>query len=246
MKRQLYCRGMCKLFNGMIPYNGITLEPIFHQIWITIEKLFVKRTPGHISSQTHANKIFDNLVILDLLFREVGVRNIVVARQSAVAQCNRPKEMLSPDLGEWCAGYKTFKQKQCKWRFELFITDKLLIYTCMFVRINGQRQSGDRKWKQPQPDWYTVHTFHRLSTWIVYCVTAIRCWSILTIGTILLLTWINFSISNYVHHNVWDEITYPFPNLNGAAVEVWGWISNFTSHFNGNVINYPCITVNPC
>ena len=25
---------------------------------------------------------------------------------------------------------------------------------------------------------------------------------------------------NYIHYNVWDEITYPFPNFNGATVEV--------------------------
>ena len=25
---------------------------------------------------------------------------------------------------------------------------------------------------------------------------------------------------NYVHYNVWDEITYPFLNVNGATVEV--------------------------
>ena len=28
----------------------------------------------------------------------------------------------------------------------------------------------------------------------------------------------------------WDEITYPFPNFNGATVEVWEWISNFIPH----------------
>ena len=28
-------------------------------------------------------------------------------------------------------------------------------------------------------------------------------------------TWIN----NYIHYNVWDEITYPFLNFNGATVE---------------------------
>ena len=28
-----------------------------------------------------------------------------------------------------------------------------------------------------------------------------------------------------MHHKVWDEITYPFPNFNGA--EVWEWIRNF-------------------
>ena len=26
--------------------------------------------------------------------------------------------------------------------------------------------------------------------------------------------------SNYIHYNVWDEITYPFLHFNGAAVEV--------------------------
>ena len=29
-------------------------------------------------------------------------------------------------------------------------------------------------------------------------------------------------IINYTHFEVWDEITYPFQNLNGAAVEVFG------------------------
>ena len=37
----------------------------------------------------------------------------------------------------------------------------------------------------------------------------------------------------------WDEITNPFPNFNGAVVEVWEWISNFTPHFIGYVITYP-------
>ena len=27
-------------------------------------------------------------------------------------------------------------------------------------------------------------------------------------------------ISNYIHYEVWDEITYPFLNFNGATVEV--------------------------
>ena len=28
-------------------------------------------------------------------------------------------------------------------------------------------------------------------------------------------------IFDYIHFKVWDEITYPFPNSNGYAVEVW-------------------------
>ena len=27
-------------------------------------------------------------------------------------------------------------------------------------------------------------------------------------------------ISNYIHYKMWDEITYPFLNFNGATVEV--------------------------
>ena len=30
---------------------------------------------------------------------------------------------------------------------------------------------------------------------------------------------------------MWYEITYPIPNFNGVAIEVWEWISNFISHF---------------
>ena len=33
-----------------------------------------------------------------------------------------------------------------------------------------------------------------------------------------------------INYNVWDEITYPFLNFNGFAVEVWEWISNFGAH----------------
>ena len=63
----------------------------------------------------------------------------------------------------------------------------------------------------------------------------------------LLLTWINFNPSmdkcipmKFLFFEVWDVITYPFPNFNGATVEVWEWIINFTTHFTGHVISYPC------
>ena len=38
---------------------------------------------------------------------------------------------------------------------------------------------------------------------------------------------------------MWDEIIYPFPNLNGYIIEVWEWISNIISHFVMNIITYP-------
>ena len=37
--------------------------------------------------------------------------------------------------------------------------------------------------------------------------------------------------SNYIHYKMWDEIAYPFPNFNCAAVEVWEWISKFIPYF---------------
>ena len=33
--------------------------------------------------------------------------------------------------------------------------------------------------------------------------------------------------SNYMHYEVWGEITYRFRDFNSAAVEVWEWISNY-------------------
>ena len=47
-------------------------------------------------------------------------------------------------------------------------------------------------------------------------------------------------ISNHMPSKVWDQITYPFPNFNSWAVEVWEWISNVIPHFIMNVIIYSC------
>ena len=41
-----------------------------------------------------------------------------------------------------------------------------------------------------------------------------------------------------IKYKVQDEITYPFPNLNTAAIEVREWISNFIPHFTGQMITY--------
>ena len=47
-------------------------------------------------------------------------------------------------------------------------------------------------------------------------------------------------ISNYIHYEMCDEITYPFPSFNDATVEFGEWINNFIAHFIGHVISYPC------
>ena len=35
-----------KCCSGMVPYNGVTVIPIFHRIWSTMEKSFLKWAPG--------------------------------------------------------------------------------------------------------------------------------------------------------------------------------------------------------
>ena len=39
---------------------------------------------------------------------------------------------------------------------------------------------------------------------------------------------------------MWNEITNPSPNFNGATVEVWESISYSFPHFTGHAITYPC------
>ena len=46
-------------------------------------------------------------------------------------------------------------------------------------------------------------------------------------------------ISNHMPSKVCGEITYPFPNFNGATVKIWEGISNFLPYFIINVITYP-------
>ena len=53
-------------------------------------------------------------------------------------------------------------------------------------------------------------------------------------GLTLILAW----ISDNIHYNVWDEIIYPLPNLNGCMV--WEWISNPVPHFYWAYITDPC------
>ena len=52
------------------------------------------------------------------------------------------------------------------------------------------------------------------------------------------LTLIPAWISNHIHYQVWDEITYPFRNLNDCTIEVLEWISNFIPQLTGHVITF--------
>ena len=54
------------------------------------------------------------------------------------------------------------------------------------------------------------------------------------------LTLIPVWTSNYSQFKVWDESTYPFPNLHGSTVEGWKWVTHFIPHFVVQIIIYPC------
>ena len=61
------------------------------------------------------------------------------------------------------------------------------------------------------------------------------------------LTSIPALIKQHIQYNFWDEITYPFPNFNCAAVEAWERISNLISHLSMESMTYSCwIELNPC
>ena len=38
-------------------------------------------------------------------------------------------------------------------------------------------------------------------------------------------------MSNYIYYDMWNKITYPFPNFNGADVEDGEWIFDFIPHY---------------
>ena len=47
---------------------------------------------------------------------------------------------------------------------------------------------------------------------------------------------------NCIHNKVREDISYSSPNLNGAAVEVWEWMRNFTTHAV-MWLTYPCLLI---
>ena len=53
-------------------------------------------------------------------------------------------------------------------------------------------------------------------------------------GLTLIPSW----IIDYVHCKVWGEITYPFPNFNGAVV--WKLMGNFIPCFTGHIVTCWC------
>ena len=94
----------------------------------------------------------------------------------------------------------------------------------------------------PQVVGFLHSTMARRDRSLQFLSVSVKAWmaACVLLGPLLLTWFIPAWISNYTHYNVWDEITYPFLNFNGATVEVSEWIGNFIPHFIGHVITYPC------
>ena len=95
-----------------------------------------------------------------------------------------------------------------------------VIYTGSELSITACRCPDIPDHQQEKADYKDRHVFFQVS--IVLMGPLLLTWT-------LIPTW----MSNCIRCKVWDEITYPFPNLNGTAC-------NFISHFARHVIMYPC------
>ena len=85
------------------------------------------------------------------------------------------------------------------------------------------------------------HRAHSIVSPVHVCLTRALCTWIIAL--------ITAQITNDIRFNqVWDEITYPFPNFNRCTAKVWECITNFTPHLIMVVITYllKLRSINPC
>ena len=78
-----------------------------------------------------------------------------------------------------------------------------------------------------------MHCIALYSYQMIYIYIYINiCYEVISDQLILNPAW----ISNYFHYKVRDKMTYSFPNSNGAAIEVYKWITHFIPHIVKSVI----------
>ena len=112
-----------------------------------------------------------------------------------------------------------FMYRQCRYANYNTACECPAVDVTMAQQVIKSYWVNDRAWANLRP----YSTWHRGRS----CSVSSSC--VLIWGPIYdnVLTSILPWISDYIYHKVWDETTYPFPNFNGGAVEVWERISNF-------------------
>ena len=134
-----------------------------------------------------------------------------------------------------CIYISCFKSMSLPWLHKI-VTDKL--WCCLCHPWNQY----DSHLKTNEAEWMSLWDSAFICSWLAaiidwnWLITLSALMPLYSHGLTLIPVW----ISTYIHYKVWDEIDYSFWNFNGAAVEVWEWISNFILHINGHVITYPC------
>ena len=90
-----------------------------------------------------------------------------------------------------------------------------------------------------------IRRVYYMSVVYVYSFATLLYQSLITYTNVVLilqaplLTWLNFDPALINYHMLlkgWDEITCPFPNLDGCTIEVWEWINSLIPHFIGHVV----------
>ena len=111
------------------------------------------------------------------------------------------------------------------------------IYVCIYIYIYGSSSNSQQAFTDKIQTLFT-HKYvdelmhERRNSSALEMELRLSCinppiWSKISVpyhylGLTLMSSW----ISNQSYCKMWDDITYPFPNFNGATVEVWEWISN--------------------
>ena len=117
----------------------------------------------------------------------------------------------------------------------------LMADICQLCRRKSVRVTASQRlcvfcwWSLPHGTLLPTYFGHAL------VITPSFAWDVATTGPFYSqsLTSISAWLSIHMSCNVWGEIAYPFPNLNGATVEVSEWISNVIPHFIMDVITFP-------
>ena len=116
------------------------------------------------------------------------------------------------------------------------------------VQIMAWRRSGDKPLSDPMMASLLTHICVTRPQWVKVDGNAFGFWTCvhshikIENNTTLCMcnTHWRIWISNCIHYEVWDEITYPFQNFNGCSVKVCEYISSFVPQFSGHLVTYTC------
>ena len=124
------------------------------------------------------------------------------------------------------------------WRLSTSMIDKSgLLSTLEINAILGYKTYNEDNLGDWQMGWILHMPIPRLflQTWINFNPSMDK--SLHPLSSVGMSEWL---VSMAFLSKVGDKIPHRFPNFNGAAAEVWEWISNFIPDIKIDAITYPC------